>query len=251
MSGYINWNLAGGNNNALASFGQGMQLGNYISQKREEKERDSALAAYAADPSETNFAGLAKAAPAYAMQERDRMDARQAQRTAQRREDAGTFRQLLGRAAQSPEGWSQAITAAQQMGLDISGVPQQYDPQWAQSQMFILDALESDEVDLPSIAQEVMLAMPPEQRDPNSPEFREALGRAIEGKYAVEYTDANGNIRRRSVLRNPAAPPPQAIQALRDGVGTPEQFDAMFGPGAAKRVLGQQGGPTQPASGGF
>lgn len=75
---YINWGLAQGNN-ALASFGQGMQLGNYISQKREEKERDSALAAYAADPSETNFAGLAKAAPAYAIKERERMEARQAQ----------------------------------------------------------------------------------------------------------------------------------------------------------------------------
>ena len=46
---YINWNLAGGNNNALASFGQGMQLGNYISQKREEKEYKSALANF--DPS--------------------------------------------------------------------------------------------------------------------------------------------------------------------------------------------------------
>lgn len=44
------------------------------------------------------------------------------------------------------------------------------------------------------------------------------------------------------------APPAEAIAALKRGEGTPEQFDEMFGQGAAARVLG---GPTQPASGGF
>lgn len=40
---YINWGLAGGNN-ALASFGQGMQLGNYIRERQDQKEYKSALA---------------------------------------------------------------------------------------------------------------------------------------------------------------------------------------------------------------
>ena len=78
MSGYINWGLAGGGNNAMASFGQGMQLGTYIRGQREEKERKNALAAYATDPSEQNFAGLAAVAPEYAIKERERMDARNA-----------------------------------------------------------------------------------------------------------------------------------------------------------------------------
>jgi len=34
-------------------------------------------------------------------------------------------------------------------------------------------------------------------------------------------------------------PPPAAIDLLKAGKGTPEQFDATFGPGAAARVLGK------------
>jgi len=36
--------------------------------------------------------------------------------------------------------------------------------------------------------------------------------------------------------------PSSAIEALRRGEGTPEQFDEMFGPGAAARALGNGGG---------
>lgn len=74
----INWGLAAGGNNALASFGQGMQLGTYIRGQREEKERKNALAAFATDQSEENFARLAEVAPEYAIKERERMDARNA-----------------------------------------------------------------------------------------------------------------------------------------------------------------------------
>jgi hypothetical protein len=34
--------------------------------------------------------------------------------------------------------------------------------------------------------------------------------------------------------------PPEAVQMLRSGRGTPEQFDAQFGPGSAARVMGRQ-----------
>lgn len=45
-----------------------------------------------------------------------------------------------------------------------------------------------------------------------------------------------------------AEPPAEAIEALRAGQGTPEQFDEIFGPGAAARVMGGAGGN---ASGNF
>jgi hypothetical protein len=46
-----------------------------------------------------------------------------------------------------------------------------------------------------------------------------------------------------------AAPPMEAVQALRSGQGTPAQFDEIFGQGAAARVMGgapSQGGATFP-----
>lgn len=42
--------------------------------------------------------------------------------------------------------------------------------------------------------------------------------------------------------------PPEAINALKKGEGTPEQFDAIFGAGAAARIMGGGGGD---ATGGF
>lgn len=87
----INWGLAdrgGGFQNALA---QGFQMGNMLRQRREEGERRNALAAYATDPSEQNFAGLAQAAPEYAIRERERMDARAAQQ-----QEAGLVQRAIG-----------------------------------------------------------------------------------------------------------------------------------------------------------
>lgn len=73
----INWGLAtgpGGFQNALA---QGYEIGSAMRQRQEEKERKNALAAYATDPNEQNFAGLAQAAPEFAIREREAMQARQ------------------------------------------------------------------------------------------------------------------------------------------------------------------------------
>lgn len=246
---YINFNNTAQNGfqNALA---MGMQMGAQAREAKERKEYKNALAQF--DPSNPeSVKPIMALRPEVGLQLQGQIQQRQAQQTTQRKEDMGVFRQLLGKAGESPEGWAQAMGAAQQMGLDVSDVPPQYDPQWAQSQLFILDALESEKDNLPGLAEEVLLSLPEQDRDPNSPVFREAYGRALEGKYAVEYTDANGNVRRRSVLQRPVMPSQEAIAALRQGVGTPEQFDAMFGPGAAARAMGQQGGPTQSASGGF
>lgn len=45
-------------------------------------------------------------------------------------------------------------------------------------------------------------------------------------------------------------PPPEAIAELRSDPSGAAEFNEIFGPGAAERILGT-GGPTQPASGGF
>lgn len=72
----INWGAAnnGGFQNALA---MGMQMGAQARQAREKREERNALAAYAKDPSEQNFAGLADVRPDLAIQQRGQMQAQQ------------------------------------------------------------------------------------------------------------------------------------------------------------------------------
>jgi hypothetical protein len=173
---------AGGFQNAL---GMGLQMGQIANQQRQQnalmQQRDQALA-----QRQTEFeAGQAA-------------DGRK-QQAAQMK----TFRQLLDRAGSNPQ---QAFMAASQMGIDTSQIPQpgteEFEP-WRQQQIFILDAIEREGDKLPGLAQEVMLALPEDQRDPNSPAFRQAFTAALENKYAAEYTDAQGNTRRRAIIGQP------------------------------------------------
>lgn len=195
----INWGLAQGPNSFDNALAKGYQMGSAMRERQEATERKNALAAYATDPSEQNFAGLAQAAPEFAIGERQRMDARRAQEAAERQRQMGVVRQLLAKAGQSPEGWAQAMSAAQSLGIDTSAIPQQYDPQWAQQQLFIMDALERDQDKLPGIAQELQAA----GYQPGTPEFAAAMRQVINSKYASDYVDPQGNTRRRSVLDLP------------------------------------------------
>jgi hypothetical protein len=171
-------------------------LGNVMRQRSEDRAQKNALAAYAKDPNEQTFGGLAEAAPEYAMRARSDMEAQQARQQQQQQQQMGTVRQLLAKAGASPEGWAQAMGAAQQLGIDTSTIPQQYDPAWAQQQLFIMDALERDQDQLPGIAQELQAA----GYQPGTPEFAAAMRQVINSKYASDYVDSQGNTRRRSVL---------------------------------------------------
>jgi hypothetical protein len=173
----MNWGpgAAGGFQNALST---GLQLGQMVRQQKQE----NAL-----------------------MQQRQEIVQAQQQeaQTKAEQDQASTFRQLLKQAENNPQ---QAFMAAQQLGIDVSRIPQPNTPEfepWRQQQLFIADALERDKGSLPGLAQEVMLALPQDQRDPNSPAFRQAFTAALENKYAAEYTDAAGNTRRRAIIGQP------------------------------------------------
>ncbi len=208
----INWGLATGPNSFDNALAKGFEIGSVMRQRQEETDRKNALAAYAKNPNEQTFGGLADAAPEYAMRARSDMEAQQARQQQQQQQQMATVRQLLAKAGSSPEGWAQAMGAAQSLGIDTSAIPQQYDPQWAQQQLFIMDALERDQDKLPGIAQELQAA----GYQPGTPEFAAAMRQVINSKYASEYADPQGNIRRRSVLD---LPPAQGAPAQTDPSG--------------------------------
>lgn len=188
----------------------GMQAGQNmrqsIEQSRERRERETernALSAYVKDPSQANFGGLADVRPDIAINVQGQQAAQEEAARKRRMEQMGTFRQLLDQAGTNPQ---QAFGAAQQMGIDVSGLPQPGTPEfepWRQQQIFILSALEKEGDNLPGLAREVMFALPEDQRDPNGPAFRQAFTAALENKYAAEYTDAEGNTRRRAIIGQP------------------------------------------------
>ena len=208
----MNWGpgATGGFYNALA---MGMQIGDNISrgiqvgqQRREERDYRNALAQF--DPSNPEtLKPIMAVRPEVGIQLRGQIERQEASAQQQRMEQLGTFRRLLNAAGTNPQ---QAFAAAQQMGIDTSAIPQPGTPEfepWRQQQLFIMDALEKEGDNLPGLAQEVMLALPEDQRDPNSPAFRQAFTAALENKYAAEYTDAQGNTRRRAIIGQTQAAP--------------------------------------------
>jgi hypothetical protein len=204
--------------NALAGLLNPLQVGQMVQsgfqQGREMRagmETENALSKIAMNPEDQEARqSLARFNPQMAMHMQERDQQRQQAQMAERQQQMGTVRQLLAKAGSSPEGWAQAMGAAQQMGIDTSTLPQQYDPQWAQQQMFIMDALERDQDKLPGLAQELQAA----GYEPGTPEFTAAMRQVINSKYASDYVDQSGNTRRRSVLDlgGQGGPQPGAVE---------------------------------------
>lgn len=221
---------------------------------RQAKTR-SALAAYAMDPSMDSAAGVIAHDPRLGLELRRDEEARmaaeqraQAQQQGAQREQAMKMAQLLDTVTDE-NSYQQARNTAQYLGFDLSRVPPTFDPQWVDmNKRIVASFLDHNDDDLPGLAREIGMV-----HKPGTPEFDAAYRNAITGKYGVDYTDAQGNTRRRSVFSLPGAgggpaPPPEAIEALRRGEGSPQQFDEMFGPGSAARLMG---GGVSNGTGGF
>lgn len=98
--------------------------------------------------------------------------------------------------------YQQARQAAQQIGIDVSRAPANYDPAWVQRQRMVLSAFEKDGgQQISGLARELTDA----GYTPGSPEFLQAMQVALQGKYAPQYTDAQGNLRQ---ARLPGLPQP-------------------------------------------
>ena len=226
--------------NAMAAFQQGRQV-------KEQRDAKEAMAAYAVNPNESGLNALAQYDPKFVV------ETKQAQAGAQQKSQAEQL-QVMGRLLEevTPETYTQALNVAQRYGIDISQAPQQYDPNWVgEMRMLTRAATKDGGQQISGIARELIDA----GYKPGTPEFETALRGVISNKYASEYVDDAGNMRRRSALDlgggAPSAPsvPPAAISELRANPASATQFDEIFGPGASARILGNGGGVSNGTSG--
>lgn len=164
----INWQglNTGGFQNALAT---GLQLGGM----RRQQEQENAL--------------MQQRERQIAMQEQAQQAQAQAAQQKQQGLDRQTYGRLLKMAGDNPQ---QAFSAAQQMGLDLSGLPQIGTPefeQWRQTELFVLEAL-SDPEKLTSVQQDAQAL----GLDLNTPEGRRAVQELTLYKYAKQGVDEYG-----------------------------------------------------------
>ncbi len=144
----IDWSLLGPPVDVGAHFQAGLERGRAV---RKRAETESALAAYAQSPDDPAALGaLMQADPQMGMRARDDQMQRMAMaqkaqaQAAQARQDniikgAQIVRQMK---PQDQAGWEQALGAAQQLGIDVSSVPRQFDPQYVQQLTAAADAFE-------------------------------------------------------------------------------------------------------------
>lgn len=244
---YINWGLGQGNN-ALAAFGQGMQLGTFARQAQEQREarkaevegRNALAAYYGGDDSQKGAAFAYD--PKTAMGIDGQRQTQQQAAAERRRADLPTLTRLLEHASQGPEQWQQALGVAQQYGIDTSSIPQQFDPQWAASQAQTLKLMQTPE------AQEALSTAGKQAVDmgfqPGTPAFQAKVTEIWQQNGAIPYTDANG-----------------ATRLYIPGRGEPTQQPVAEGTvienDAGERMILRDGrwqpmgGPTASPSGGF
>jgi hypothetical protein len=210
-----NWSLMGGNN-ALAMFQFGANLGQQARASQEERALKEAVGAYATNPNDPNaLASVMKLDPKIGLQfQKQNVDIAAKRQEAQRGRVKEIARLFDG---VTPENYGQRIAAAQSLGIDVAGVPQQFDPAWVAQNKAIFDAFADDDGQrLSGLARELVDA----GYQPNTPGFNKAMREVISNKYASEYVDEYGNTRRRSLLdlnanepsQQPAPPQPNSSQ---------------------------------------
>lgn len=187
----INWGLAqgGGFQNALA---MGMQMGAQAREAKERKEYRNALAQYDPNNPET-IKPIMEVDPRTGLHLQQQAQRAQAQQTEQRRADLPMMTRLLEHAAQGPEQWQQARGLAQQYGIDVSGLPEQFDPEWAQSQAQTMKLLATPE------GQEALSTAGKQAVDmgfqPGTPDFQAKVTEIWQQNGAIPYTDSEGATR--------------------------------------------------------
>lgn len=258
-----NWSLlnaGGGFQNALA---QGYQIGSEARVRREETERQNALAAYAANPDDPKaIQGAVRADPKLGVsiieKQRERREEAELGQLTQRAM-AGDRTAMDQLATRNFDRWKaldgaqrdatkQKATVLGNAAMDVLNRPAE------QRRAAVAAYAQQLGGQFPGVAQ--LAQLPDDQLEAA---LRGAVAEAgmVEKLISMEQpryqaipeggtlVDTSNPQAVQSFMANSAAPapsvPPAAVDALRRGEGTAEQFDQMFGPGAAARALGNGG----------
>jgi len=270
----VEWGLAQGPNAFQSAFSQGLQLGDMVRQRSEERKTSNALSGLVANPQQDDaaFAELIKGLPGNAAlklsQARQgyQQNAATQQRAQQesRRADLPMLTNLL-RNSTDQATYDRNLATARQYGVDTSTIPQQFDPQWRDQQLTTLQALQQPG------GQEALSTAGKEAADagfkPGTPQFNDFVRNRLvsSDRKVIPYTAGGGvgiydpasggvsNLITPNTGNAPAGTPvqqsnvprltnPSEVSSLKPG----QQF---YDPNGVLRQV--PGGPTQPASGGF
>jgi hypothetical protein len=197
----LNMGDQGGGNH----FEQGFAFGRNLRQEREQKEQEAAIdnafrGMMSGDPNAIN--ALAQVAPrqAYGMQQQQIQSQRAQQEAeeAQARKRAEIVAQLLDDSVDEPT-YQRGLAVAQSMGIDVSGEPANFDPEYVEQQKLLTRTFLEKPEKLTAMAQQLAEA----GYAPGTPEFIQQMKMGIEadriktlpyqaGGGAVAYNSATG-----------------------------------------------------------
>ena len=171
-----NWGLL--QNNALSHLGAGLQLGQGMTDRREAREQNNAML----DLQRQQEARL---------QQQEQAQTQRQQRTDQRN-DAPIIGRLLEPAVDEA-GWQRVRAAAPRYGIDISDMPETFDPVWREQTLMIARAVQTPE------GQEALSNAARQARDAGydiaTPAGQAVVRRIIEADLAQPYTGSQGETR--------------------------------------------------------
>ncbi len=264
----IDWGQGGPQNNALDYFKFGAALGTEVSDAREKRATSSALATImggADDPrppapmgangkpqvdaaEQAAWADLYRYKPelAYRLKQERRSEQKEVRdASTQQKKDRLADLPLMGRLldhAKDEGTYQQSRQVAQQYGIDVSQLPETFDPAWVAQQRETIKAL-SDPVKSEALSAAGKLAVD-QGFKPGTPDFNQRVTEIFRAQEAKPYTVGGDTRLYTPDIGGPGKTmggiPPGAIDALKRGEGTPEQFDQMFGPGSAAKIMGGQ-----------